>query len=183
MEYTELVIGLIGAVGTNLNVIAEELVQNFSTANCDTEIIKLTDYLNNTKIEGSYVDLCKSKIDFLEDIRDKTSNPGFLSYIAISKIYNNRFNRIFNKKVKVYIINSLKNPAEYSLLRHVYRRNFIFLSVYSSKQEREKNIKRKEIVSGKKILTKEDNDKIVELLDRGGFSSKSSMILPVKNGR
>ena len=174
MEYTELVIGLIGAVGTNLNVIAEELVKNFSNANCDTEIIKLTDYLDKQKVDGSYIDSCISKIANLEDIRDKTETPGFLSYLAISKIYNNRFNRVFGKKVKVYIINSLKNPAEYSVLRHVYRRNFIFLSVYSSKKEREKNIQRKEIVAGKKILTNEDNEKISLLLSTGGFSDKSS---------
>uniref|UniRef100_A0A2H5FMF1 Cytidine deaminase n=1 Tax=Legionella sainthelensi TaxID=28087 RepID=A0A2H5FMF1_9GAMM len=173
MAYTELVIGLVGAIGTNMNVIAEELVQNFSKANCETEVIKLTDYLkiiNDNSL--SYVELCKSKIKNLEEIR--TKNPGFLSYLAISKIFINRFKSKCEKKVKVYIINSLKNPHEYSILRHVYRRNFLFLSIYSSRDLREKNLKRKELVSNKKKLEESDEIEIKNLLDTGGFSNTSS---------
>ena len=62
MEYTELIIGLVGAIGTNLNVITEELVKNFSKADCDTEIIKLTDFIKINVINDSYINTCTSKI-------------------------------------------------------------------------------------------------------------------------
>ncbi|WP_115712665.1 deaminase, partial [Legionella sainthelensi] len=173
MPYTELVIGLVGAVGTNLNVITEELVQNFSRANCETEVIKLTDYIKITNHKTpSYLELCKNKIQILEEIRE--TNPGFLSYLAISKIFLNRFKNTCEKKVKVYIINSLKNPHEYAVLRHVYRRNFLFLSIYSSRDMREKNLKRKELVTKKRKLDEHDELEINKLLDTGGFSNKSS---------
>lgn len=167
MDSPEIIIGLVGGVGTNLNVIADEIEKNFIEASCDTQIIKITDHLKNTG-HGSYIKECTNKIQCIDRLRER--DQGILSSIVITEIFKDRLNRLQNnegrqKNTKVYIINSLKHPQEYSVLRHVYRRNFIFLSVYCSKSARLENIKRLQRKSTNVRITDKDIRDINKLFE------------------
>lgn len=109
----------------------------------------------------------------------RSKNKGVMSYIAISEIFKDRFERNHLGKdltphIRVYIINSLKNPNEYAVLRHVYRRNFIFLSVYCSKDDRYKNLIRQQTISTKIKLTKKDREDIKELMETDRVDDKGT---------
>ena len=141
MTGTEIIIGLVGGIGTDFDLIVKELESKFLSANCNVEIIKLTELLDLKGIDkGDYLSKCKRKIELIDTL--KQNERGIIANIAIAKIFLSRFQSFKKKekKINIIILNSLKHPFEYDVLRHVYRRNFIFISIYTSGEQREQNI-------------------------------------------
>lgn len=156
----ELIIGLVGGVGTNFDSVENELESKFKAANCDVNKIKLTSFLDIERVGKSHVDFINEKIKLIDAARLK--DPGVMSYLAISKIFTDRLKDAeeqANKSPKVFIINSIKNPAEYEILRRVYRRNFILLSVYETKKSRKTNLQNDQLMSHADCAKLSDIDK------------------------
>lgn len=136
----ELVIALVGGVGTDFQKVFHELQSSFKLAGCHVEKVKITDFLKREK-----------KIEFLSDLDEKihkmneareNGNKGIAAFLSMMFIFNKRIELVGNKSLcpTVYIIDSLKSPYECDVLRNVYGRNFILLSIYDAKDSRKSNL-------------------------------------------
>lgn len=143
-EDSELVIGLVGAVGSRLgqltDIIKGYLIDRF---NYDVEIISVSsqiikkhkgDNLNGVD-EFSRI---KSYMDAGNDLRRESKDNSFLALDAARVISEVREKRNEEKKDKrvVYIINSLKHDEEIKRLRQIYSQGFYQVSLYESNQRR-----------------------------------------------
>lgn len=141
----ELVFGLVGPIGVDLDAVINSLEENLKSVGYKVEIIKITDIMIDTSIEidideTSYFGKYKSLISYANAVRENHSNASTLAGLAISKIRQLRKSIVgsadkpsFNT---AYIIRQFKRPEEISLLRKVYGRKFIQVSVFSGEKER-----------------------------------------------
>lgn len=163
----ELIVALVGGVGTDFDKVIKQLKMHFGVAGCRFIELRLTDGLNLSKTKD-FLDKLDLKIKTIDLLREKIGH-GVMAAYAVTRIFNERAKYLSNNKQPaptIYIINSLKHPDEYELLRHIYRRNFILLSIYEQKERREENLKQAQLKSlqGYSSLTEVDLSKIFELM-------------------
>lgn len=164
----ELIVGLVGGLGTDFSKVINELEMHFGSAGCRFKVLRLTDSLNLSK-PGDFLDKLELKIQTIDSLRENIGH-GVMAAYAVTWVFNERVQHLSKKKDPVptiYIINSLKHPDEYELLRHIYRRNFVLLSIYEQKEERKENLKQEQLSSLQNCLplTKEYLLKIGELMN------------------
>ncbi|WP_058528031.1 deaminase [Legionella londiniensis] len=165
----ELVIGLVGGLGTNFDKVYKELESAFKSANCLVKKIKVTKYLTLQEQDNvDFLDNLEQKIKKMNEAREQLPY-GIASYLAILFIHNDRIKRSEIKsdikKPVVYIVDSLKHPDEYQIFRDVYRRNFVLLSVYESKESRKENLLNQQLYSITNNLSELHHEQIEELMN------------------
>lgn len=150
----ELIIGLCGPIGTDINFISNNLKQILEDSfGYQFIIIKLSDFIirkygitSKTKNFDYYNDLISKGNDFRN-----TFDNDILAKLVIHEITKDRQKKsktpleLVQKKRVCYIINSIKNPDEYRLLKLVYQNIFYFIGVFSPLEVRRKNLKDKGI--------------------------------------
>tara|TARA_Y100000588_G_scaffold351681_1_gene403681 strand:- start:782 stop:2194 length:1413 start_codon:yes stop_codon:yes gene_type:complete len=164
----ELIIGLVGGLGTNFDIAIKELEMHFFSARCRVKEIRLTDGLNLTKSKD-FLSHLESKIKIIDELRNNTGS-GVMAAYSVTQIFNERAEFLSKEQepvATIYIINSLKHPEEYELLRHIYRRNFVLLSIYENKVQREENLKQAQLSSLQECsyIAESDLLKISSLMD------------------
>ena len=164
----ELIIGLVGGVGTNFDIAIKELEMHFVSAKCRVKELRLTAGLNLPETRD-FLDNLESKIKIIDELRKKIGHGAMAAY-AVTQIFNDRAEFIYEEQepvATIYIINSLKHPDEYELLRHIYRRNFVLLSIYEEKVQREENLKQAQLSSLQECsyISESDLLKIGSLMD------------------
>ncbi|HFR4786852.1 TPA: deaminase, partial [Legionella pneumophila] len=171
----ELVIALVGGVGTDFQMVFHELQSSFKLAGCNVEKVKITEYLKREK-----------KTDFLSDLDEKihkmngareNGNKGIAAFFSMMFIFNKRIKIVGNKALcpTVYIIDSLKSPYECDVLRNVYGRNFILLSIYDTKDSRKSNLLSLQLnsLTSCENLTAPERKHIDEIMDTDENEGKS----------
>lgn len=157
----ELVIGLTGGIGTNFkqvrSIIKNALTNEYNYQVSEIKLSKIHDEILesncSTKSDNnrSLNNLLK-KMNKCNELRKTTGKKELYAIMAVSKIkkhrtfYKNQKNqeeRDYNPEGQAYIIDSLKKPEEFNLLRKIYGRNFILISVYESEEAREKELLKK----------------------------------------
>lgn len=105
----------------------------------------------------------------------KHNNNSYLAERAIEEIHLERLNEAFEKgisdpkpedfesKRKLYIIDSIKSKEELDLFRKVYTENFYQISLFSSLEDRKKNL-------GMKGFKKTEIEDIIEIDDKQSFN-------------
>lgn len=166
---TEIIIGLVGAVGiqTNLVVGALELeLKKFDYTIYEIKISK--DVIPKKFIENDFSDEYE-RVNFLMDkgneIRSDFNN-GILAIGAVEKILNYREKN--KKKLEpikkiAFIINSLKHPNEVEIFRDIYPNGFYLLGIYADENQRLNYlIKRKNILeeNAKKLIERDTDENI-----------------------
>jgi hypothetical protein len=165
----EIFIGLIGAVGTDLYRIREQLKQELRRANYTPEIIHLSKLmmdLNNLEYLAAYDkgpedDRIDKFMDAGDAIRDSISRGDAVVLLGIGKIQDireeNQTTSARNKgegeqadrqrsreirplNRRAYIFHSLKHPEEVRTLRRVYGTAFVAISVYSPRNVRKQTL-------------------------------------------
>ncbi|MEG8236297.1 anti-phage dCTP deaminase [Pseudomonas orientalis] len=152
----EIVIGMCGAVGCNLQDVVSELKDQFGAFSYEIEVIKISDKIKEfTKnhlvlsavvedfenLESlSFFERYKALQDLGNAIRDKF-NPDALAVQAIKNISANRQVKMNESGASIppraiYIIDQLKHPAEVDLFRLVYRNAFFLVGVMSPQSAR-----------------------------------------------
>ena len=161
----EVVIGLVGAIGSNLavfqNILKTELEDTFDF---DVFIIKVSEdiLLNHPNVKNvSEFDLTTkyNRIDSLMNVGNKLRELHDIDYIALevaAKIRDLRKSYNGTKKRVVYIINSLKHDAEVSSLKKLYGNIFFQISIFESEE------KRKETLNNTVGMTLEEADKLIK---------------------
>lgn len=168
----ELIIGLCGPIGTDINYISkclkEILEDSFDYVCID---IKLSDFIKKKyeiQESGKTFDYYDNLIEKGNILRKEHGND-ILSKIAIHQITKNRQKKsdtpedLVKSKRVCYIVNSIKNYEEYKILKLVYQNIFYFIGVFSPLDIRRKNLKDKGINNA-------DIERLVEIDSEQSFS-------------
>ena len=181
VEFPELVIGIAGPIGVDIEAITACLRSILKEMEYQTQEIKLTEAMRAFPVEiaePSPADFFRTmayKMDYANEIRKKYKTPEIMANIGIREIQNTRraLNNNLGKKPDsilertAYLVRQFKTPAEIELLRRVYGRQFILVSAYGSEAERRKRIETR--IRGGLRLTVSDSEvaeKVQTLISR-----------------
>jgi len=135
-EPTELVIGLVGPLGTDWQKIRRLLSDRLSTYGYAVHVIwisrDLIPELSGKPIAGTKYEKARDLIDRGNELRESTHNNAILALAAMSKIKDLRKDPGKN----AFIISSLKHPEEIAALRTVYAQGFYLFGVHTSESRR-----------------------------------------------
>ena len=145
-EDTEIVIGLVGAVGTRQKTVVETITNRFKAFGYDIKEISVSQDVIRTlysDIPSSFPSEFERIVHFIERGNHARRSSGDNSILALgvcAEIFRDR-ERDEQGNVKprrriAYIIRSLKHPDEVKRLRRVYPNGFYLVGVYSSKESR-----------------------------------------------
>lgn len=140
---SELVIGLVGAVGTNLDIIKNHVKDVLHAFNYDYEEIRISSDIISTIRTTSDTKDNYNKISNLmtegNKIREISKNNAILSLAVAAKISAGRkkYDQLpIPSPRKAYIIHSLKHPDEVNTLRQIYSNGFFLIGVYTDEKRR-----------------------------------------------
>lgn len=150
----EIIVGLVGAVGTDLYLIAElvgTILREFDY--CVEEVISLSRLLDDVVREHPlpseprelYID---RRMTAGNDLRRQLGHGEALAEFAIAEIMRRRraIQATDNLPAEeppeavAYILRSLKHRAEIALLREIYRERFVCISAHAPREERVKRL-------------------------------------------
>eukprot|EP00768_Dysnectes_brevis_P004757 gnl/Dysnectes_brevis/3450_a4362_852.p1 GENE.gnl/Dysnectes_brevis/3450_a4362_852~~gnl/Dysnectes_brevis/3450_a4362_852.p1 ORF type:complete len:604 (-),score=73.98 gnl/Dysnectes_brevis/3450_a4362_852:34-1845(-) len=161
-ERSDIVFGLVGAIGVEFNAIYSSISDNISHFGYTPHMIKVTDGVFTegeelieskgcSKTSPKQDNVFSKKIDLGNHIRDLTTSMPYdlTAQLIVSQIRHHR-GRYLPKTERVtqggsqadddervphaFVINSIKHPDEVSLLQQVYRSNFFLISIHQSKK-------------------------------------------------
>jgi len=149
----ELVFGLIGPVGTDLELVSSVLASELLKVRYSTVLIRVSSLLHELdKYEQLSSQRYESEFERVKihmkagtELRKLTQSGDIMALLAVSKIQQSRgssqpglFNDPSQKPLErtAFIIRSLKHPDEVDLLRRVYGRAFYLVSAYSPREIR-----------------------------------------------
>lgn len=179
---SEIFIGLVGAVGTNLTVVTDVIEEELSRLNYRAEVIRLSDIL---KVIPKYKDKCKEglledqRIESLmkagDDLRESANSGEALALLGISAIREFRKENFNDEENPVsrqaYIFRSLKHPEEVNKLRKIYGNAFVLVSIYAPRAERVDRLSERIAESNKdsdKTVYRSNAEKLVVLDAKSG---------------
>ncbi len=148
-DLTELVIGLVGAVGANLDALHEALRAALATLDFETEPIHLIKWVQNCdpwkgKVDpkAPYDKRISAKIDignaFCLAYDEKDGAEAF-ARMAVVQIRDRRGRNKGWKRV-AFVLHQLKRPEEVKVLRSLYGNNFWLLGAYEPREHRIENL-------------------------------------------
>lgn len=152
-DYTDsdLIIGLVGAVGTDLSKIYDKLKKIITIANYDVIEIKISKNVIPRIVrvkphkKGNWYQRTLNLMDAGDDARSKSGNNSILALGAAALIATESTDGKGRKKRKAYVINSLKRKEEVSRLRDIYQNGFYLLGVFSDQAQRADYLKKKRV--------------------------------------
>ncbi|CAG73049.1 putative deoxycytidylate deaminase [Pectobacterium atrosepticum SCRI1043] len=141
---SELVIGLVGAVGTNLDLLKVSITEMLKAYSYEVVEIRISkDIIKELHPIYQTRDNFKIANELMtagNRLREKSKNNAVLSMAISALISSSRVKDINNTPTpnprKVYIIHSLKHPDEVNLLREVYTNGFYLIGVYANEIRR-----------------------------------------------
>lgn len=149
---SELVIGMVGAVGADLDRVVRYIA----------DIVKEFDYtVNLIKMSRLIAELKKIDVDNLKEPSRTNElmtagdelrivNNAILSLAAVHNINSNRpleNEKPSTKPRHIFVINSLKHPEEVNALRRIYGNGFFLLGVYVDEEKRKQSLINKKDIS------------------------------------
>lgn len=139
-KFPELIFGLVGAIGTNLELVAENLAESLQAAGYHAappiRLSALIRALNSpwsdlpNRDDPDYYD---KAMDAGNDLREKLQRNDAVAALAIANISDLRKEEEAKglRMKRAYILHSLKRPEEIKLLREVYGSTFFVISAYA----------------------------------------------------
>lgn len=146
----DIVIGLIGAVGTHLDQVESAIENELQTYAYKYELIKLSKFI---KQFPGYADLDKASmhrrdyymeaIDGGNAIRARLGDASALVQWAVTEIHGYRsFKLEDEKRARCFVIDQIKTPKEVRFLREVYGDLFYCIAIYADEDLREDRLTR-----------------------------------------
>jgi deoxycytidylate deaminase len=132
---TEVVIALVGALGTPLRDIAEQLRRALETVDYQATTISVSSLLAElpklpAKIDRTSEDTrVETSMDAGNKLREVTKRADALAVMAMLDVRRDRGVSDTTAR-RCYIVRSLKNPVEVAALARVYRERFVLIGVY-----------------------------------------------------
>ncbi|MFD0707957.1 anti-phage dCTP deaminase [Photorhabdus akhurstii] len=144
---SEVVIGLVGAVGTDLEIIKDSITQKLNAFRYDvleirisSEIISVLRGIPSTKDNYERISCLMSEGNYLRETSQDNSILALAAAAKISKGRRKKHTLPTPSVRKAYIINSLKHPDEVNALRDIYANGFFLIGVYTSESQRLRNL-------------------------------------------
>lgn len=139
----DLVIGLVGAAGTDLSGVKQQIKAQFASFDYEYQEIKLSKLISDIthcSVNGLPEDERIRKLmddgDRIRQVYDGGDGVVSLAVAAIRKLKADRDSGKVVKRSIVFVLDSLKNPYEVATLDVVYGRNLYIMSVYSDIEQR-----------------------------------------------
>lgn len=154
IQDTELVIGIVNAIGTESNRIMDTLKNRLKGFDYDIFEIRVSDLLPAPERTPKEYDRIKHYMKEGDCLRNKTGNNAILSAGVAKKINNLRKNG--STKI-AYIVNSLKHPDEVEFLRKIYGSGFYLLGIHADE------IKRHAYLVNDKLLTQAEASELIRV--------------------
>jgi cytidine deaminase len=158
VQRPELVFGVVGPVGVDLDMIIEVISTQLKRQNYTFDVIHVTTLMkeipsNIVLKDDNYFDRIKSRIEYADDICKRLARADALAAITLSAIQSIR--EVQHRKrgtpqseidveepldSHAFIIRQFKRPDEIRLLRQIYGKLFFQISAYGSPSDRESQI-------------------------------------------
>jgi len=144
-EHPELVFGLIGAIGTELELVERALHKSLSDVGYDTVDLRLADLLRDLppawinlppRSHPNYYSLAMDAGNKLRADLGRADAMAALAMLAIVKFRAENPAPKGKGARRAYILSSLKRPEEIKLLRDVYGASFFAISAYAPRDSR-----------------------------------------------
>lgn len=179
----ELVFGILGPIGTPIEGVVNELKQELSHVGYTSEVIHLTSLMRKIDVgcsvdETEFDARYRSLIKYADTLRERCGHDGALAGLAITEIQHRR-ERLLQSRLGVnaetaqipalgsaYIIRQLKTRGEVDVLRSVYGKKFILISIYCDIVDIRKTISSK--IRSSSSFTRDDTDyekRTIDLID------------------
>jgi deoxycytidylate deaminase len=149
---TELVIGLVGAVGIDLASLVAELQSVLSEFDYRAHNIHLTSQLRDLQwthelVEDPYDERTWSYMSAGDDLRKAWDRPDAFALLAVNAITLLREQLSGDDRIPAgrdaYILRSLKRREEVELLRQIYGTRFVLYSIYAPEKSRGTYLKKR----------------------------------------
>ncbi|MBO9649690.1 MAG: hypothetical protein J7605_14370 [Variovorax sp.] len=139
--HPELVFGLVGPVGVDLQPVIDVLTKELKVAQYATHLIRLSDQIQQLFGSDHSKDAEDDRILGLMDegtrLREQSGRGDAVALLAVAEIRRIRKEEFGGRSEKnAYILRSLKHPHEVQTLRQVYGKGFFLISVYSPRDVR-----------------------------------------------
>lgn len=141
LPYPELVFGLVGPIGVNLEPVISILETQLRTFNYKTKEIRLSKQIElflSTEHSKEPEDIrINSLMDEGTRLRTESERGDVVALLAIAEIIRIRNEELGAKFEKnAFILRSLKHPHEVETLRNIYGKGFFLISIYSPRDVR-----------------------------------------------
>ena len=164
---SEIIIGLVGAVGIDLNQVFNKLKDKFGSFSYETKLIKISEDIISAFDKSTVVIKDNhDRIDYLMSqgnlLRSKSEDNAFMAKASAAKISIIR--NIIKKGDEplgrtAFVISSLKTPEEVNELRKIYSEGFYLIGVYSSEDSRLKYLTKTKNINDKAASSLMERDK------------------------
>lgn len=141
LRHPELVFGLVGPVGVNLEPVIAVLKSQLNAFNYRTHVVRLSKQIeeffsssHNNMPEDERIEALMREGTRLRVEGDQGAAVAILGLAAIKQIRDTQCNGIPERQA--FILRSLKHPDEVAMLRSVYGNGFFLISVYSPRDVR-----------------------------------------------
>jgi len=141
----ELVFGLVGPIGVDLDAVVSALERCLREVHYTPKVIHLTEHMRHKKVRvklnfSTYYQRYQSLIAYANAYRRRARNPAALAGVSILRIRAER-DAVTGSPADAalghaYIIRQFKRVEEIEMMRRVYGRKFIQVSVYGSAHDR-----------------------------------------------
>lgn len=169
----ELVFGLVGPVGVDLEFVTEVLGDSLASVGYDARTIRITELMREVNVglpldDGGYIASFKQRIAYANKVREVLQRNDALAIMAVSAIRQFRVEQGGSEEEplqkQAYIIRQLKRPEEIKLLRSVYGRQFVQISVHGPQDYRTRRITVKEVQASRGLVKNVDAEAAARLL-------------------
>jgi deoxycytidylate deaminase len=133
LKESELVIGIVNAVGTESKRVLDPLSDRLKGFGYTVQDVRLSALLSAPSSSGGEYERIKHYMSMGDELRKASKNNAILAAGASAKIKEIRKG---DPKKSVYIINSLKHPDEVEFLRKVYGDGFYLFGIHADEKRR-----------------------------------------------
>lgn len=167
ITHPELVIGIAGPIGIDVEAITEEISSALDDVEYGYRVIRVTDEMmrypatNVTQDGPDHFSSMMFKMNYANQLCEEAQDSALLMRIAIQAISVLRYSELPDEDYTAqteqelierhsevlpktaFIIRQLKRPSEVALLRKVYGKQFILVSAYGSEEHRAERLREK----------------------------------------
>lgn len=171
--HPELIFALVGPIGVDLEYVTETLIEALASVAYESHTFRVTDLMREVPTglpldAPGYIDSFKQRIAYANKVRELLERNDALAVLAVSAMREFRTQEGGDEEEplskQAYIIRQFKRPEEVKLLRAVYGRQFIQISVHAPQDYRIRRITIKEVHSRKGLISNVDAENAAHAL-------------------
>lgn len=149
LSHPELVVGLAGPIGIDIESMADEVGRALSQIGYEHRSLRITELMMKYQAPGvessgsDYFSMMNFKMDHANKLCELASSPSALMWLVIEGIKEKRDEFLSTNGLSstvpsdlAYILRQMKRPEEVNLLRKIYGKKFLLISGYGSEQHR-----------------------------------------------